>query len=344
MRTFTIKDMLAVEFNLLPTAIYDTFPSVLFGRVLILAVRLGIFEELHKQSRSAEELAGALHIDTHSTRLMLSSLAAMEYLVKSGSRYTLAPQATKWLLQSSPHSICNFLRYVEILHGHWAEIDIAIRTGRPAKTYRERFTADEWRVYTLGMMDLARLLMPHVIKRIRPPHNARKLLDVGASHGLYSLSLCEKYSSLHATLLDLPEVLEYTNVLLGNHPIRNHISFKPGDLTATSLGDEEYDMILAFNIIHGFDSGTNREFCKKAAAALDNGGRLFILDEIIDPHQVGTAIFLPLMTGLNLLNEIGGRTYQFGEIREWCEAAGLSNVRQSRLGVPGVCLVQAEKR
>jgi hypothetical protein len=47
------------------------------------------------------------------------------------------------------------------------------------------------------------------------------------------------------------------------------------------------------------------------------------------------------MVGLNLLNEIGGNTYTFEQIKGWC--AGAAAVKRIRLRFPGVTLVEVVK-
>ena len=106
---------------------------------------------------------------------------------------------------------------------------------------------------------------------------------------------------------------------------------------------EEFDAILAFNIVHGFSPEANDRFLMSLAFALKHGGILYILDQLNDSRSKGVGQLLPLMVGLNLLNEIGGSVYRFEEVKSWCEKAGLKRVKMRRLSVPGVHLVEARK-
>jgi len=278
-----------------------------------------------------------------SIRLLLPPLAAAGYLNKKANIYSLTRQSEKWLVTSSPYSIVNFLRYIELLHKHWMSLEETLSAGHPEKTYMETFTEGEWKTYTLGMMDLAKLLAPHVIPKLKLPSTPIALLDACGSHGLYTIRLCTDNPKLTATIADFPEVLATTREIVRSHGMENRVQLLPCDVTKTQFNAVSYDIVLAFNIIHGFSSEVNRRFIESLITALKPGGSLFILDQLSDWKNKGAGRLLPLLVGLNLLNEIGGSVYRFSEVKSWCEAAGLRDVTLHRLTVPGVHLIGAKK-
>ncbi|MBI4546484.1 MAG: methyltransferase domain-containing protein [Ignavibacteriae bacterium] len=343
MRFLTFRERLSAHLNLLPTAVYDAFPAVLFGRMLVLATRLGFFEALDRQPKTIAELATSLRLHPDSVGLIASSLAANGYLKQTARKYSLAPQAKKWLIKSSPSYLGNLLNYVEILHSHWMYLEETLKHGKPPKPYTEMFAEKEWEIYTYGMMDLARLLLPHISSKLKLPSNAKTLLDIGGSHGLYSIELCKRYILLHATIADFPQVLTCTQQIIKEHRLEHRITLLPCDVTKGSFNTGRYDVVLAFNIVHSFSSEMNVQFFEKTAAALKPGGVVYILDQLKKERAAGVDKLLPLMAGLNILNEIGGNVYSFEEIEQWCESSGLRNVKHHKLSIPGVSLVRAEK-
>ena len=343
MNSLSLRERIAAAFNLLPTAIYDTFPAVLFGCVLVIACRLWIFESLVDHPRTAGEVAGSLQLHPRGVELILASLTASGYVRKKNQKYTLTPQAKKWLLKSSPAYIGNFLAYIGILHSHWNDLEKTLRQGFPPKTYVETFTTEDWTTFTLGMMDLARLTMPYVLPKLTIPLHSRNLLDICGSHGLYSIELCKRYPSLQATIADFPDVLATTGGILQEHGMQERIKTLPCNVLETSFGRETSDVVLAFNIVHGFDEEKNSRLFHVIASALRPGGIVFILDQLEDQGASGAARLLPLMVGLNVFNEIGGSIYSFEKIKTFCRDAGLHAVTLHRLRLPGVTLVRAEK-
>jgi 2-polyprenyl-3-methyl-5-hydroxy-6-metoxy-1,4-benzoquinol methylase len=343
MSDFRFTERAAANLNLLPVALHDAFPAVLFGRVLVLSTRLGLFEALEHRPLNAGEVSAEVKLPGESTELLLASLRAKGYLKKRREHYSLAPQARKWLLRSSPHYIGNFLHYVELLHAHWITLEHSLRYGKPERGYTETFTPREWQIYTDGMMDLARLILPRLLPKLRLPEDARSLLDIGGSHGLYSIELCKRTPGLRATVADLPPVLERTREIVREHGLSDRISLLPCDVTSSSFDLARYDVALLFNIVHGLAPAHNRALLGRIAAALKPGGMIFILDQFKREQSRGADRFLPLMVGINLLNETGGNAYDAGEVRAWCLEAGFTKVGTQRLFLPGLGLLSARK-
>ncbi len=344
MREFTLREYLAASANRLPLAIHHSFTSVLLGRLLVIAVRIGLFEQLAAGDSSATAIAASLRLAPESADLMIRSLASAGYLRTRGSRISLTRQARKWLLKSSPDFIGHFLEYIELLHSRWMSLEESLRSGRPAHPYTETFGETEWKTYTLGMMDLARLILPRVLPRLDVPAGASALLDACGSHGLYTIELLKRQPGLTAVIADLPQVTAITRGIVAAHGFSDRCSLLSCDVTQSGFGSERYDLVLAFNIIHGFTPATNRSFLSSLQTSLKRGGSIAILDQLIEEGRPGVGGLLPLMVGINLINETGGRSYSYRDVRSWLESAGFTGVRQSRVGLPGVHLVQARKR
>ncbi len=343
MRTFTLSERLGAASNVLPTALYDTFPAVLLGRVLTIASRLGLFESLNDHPQTARELASALGLHPKSAELILPALETANYLDRRGEQFHLRPQAKKWLVKSSPHYLGNFLAYIELLHDHWAHLENTIRTGKPPSTYPETFTDKEWQIYTLGMMDLAKLIIPRLMRELRIPAGATELLDLCGSHGLYAIELCKRHPHLKATIADFSQVLATTRRIVEEHRMEERITLMPCDVTRTVFEPLRHDVVLAFNIVHGFNEEANRRFFHTIGATLKRGGIVYVMDQVLPETRSGVRTLLPLMVGINLLNEIGGTIYSFEQIRAWCQGAGLTGTAKRSLPLPGLSLVSARR-
>lgn len=339
----SLRERLAASFNLLPAAVPDTLVSVLFGRLLVAALKLGVFEALSGDPRSIEELSGNLKIPERSAALIAESLEAGGYLRRKGKRYGLSVQSKKWLLKDSAFSIGNFIEYIGLLHERWSTLEETLRAGKPPRSYVESFGANEWRVYTLGMKDLARLTLPRIRHRFVLPASSRTLLDVGGSHGLYSIALCRRYPKLSATIADFPQVLAHTRNIVDESGLGKRITLLPCDVTRSLPRTGSFDAAIAFNIAHGFDAETNRSLFASIAAALRPAGVLYVLDQVRDDRRRGMSRMLPLMVGVNLMNETGGTTYTREELESFIRGAHFGPVRPAARPLPGVSLMSAVK-
>ncbi len=343
MRMFTLLERSAAAMNTLPVALYDAFPAVLFGRILVISARMGVFELLALTPLTADEVASRTDLHPEAAGLLCSALHAAGYLRVSGDRYSLSAQSRKWLVGTSPHFIGNFLAYIELLHHRWETLEESLKKGKPPKGYVDSFTPREWNIYTLGMMDLARLTIPFVGPKLRLPDGAKRLLDCCGSHGLYAIELCRKYPDLSAVIADFPEVLVTTEKIVASHRLSERITLLPCDVTRFPVSDKRYDVVLAFNIVHGFDRETNRNFFRSISSLLSGGGTVYVLDQLRREGRRGAGGVLPLLVGINLMNEIGGSAYRLNDVRGWCHEAGLGRLRHAKLRLPGMDLVSARK-
>jgi ubiquinone/menaquinone biosynthesis C-methylase UbiE len=169
----------------------------------------------------------------------------------------------------------------------------------------------------------------------------QSLLDLGGSHGLYSIECCRRYPSLRATIVDFAEALQHTQRIVEEEGMGFRVQLLAADFTAMELPPSQ-DCVLMFNVLHGLNEEENSALLQRGLQALKPGGKLYILDQLREERRrTGLARFMPLMVGLNLLNEAGGNAYTYEQVKRWC--GGASTVRRIRLRLPGVSLVEATR-
>ncbi len=335
----TLPERLLRRAHLLPLPVMDAFGGVLFGRVLAIAVRRGLFEALAEGPRGCDALARETGLHAEAAALVADASVEAGYLVKRGGGYALSPEGRKWLLKDSPHSLVFLIRYFETLHERWRNVEAAMVDGKPAKVYYEGFSTEDWRVYALAMRDLARLVLPVVMPNIRLRSDASLLVDVGGSHGLYAIESCRRHPGLNAVVMDFGPALQVAGEFVRGAAMEKRIRLLEGDILHTPIPSPA-DCVLLFNVIHGLTGEQNRDLIARALGALRPGGKLFILDQLKSERGgSGLGRFVPLMVGLNLLSESGGTAYHPDQVREWCASA--SSQRRHRLRLPGLTLVVA---
>ncbi|HXX62268.1 MAG TPA: methyltransferase, partial [Bacteroidota bacterium] len=222
-------------------------------------------------------------------------------------------------------------------HRRLGGFEHSLAHGKPLEPYYKSFTEEDWEIYSRGMADLARLLLGDVFRRISVPKLGSCLLDIGGSHGLYALEFCRRFPGGTAVVMDFEGALGYAEALVREAGFGDRVRLVAGDFLSRSF-PEGMDVVFMFNIIHGFDEMTNRELIRRASDSLRPGGKLYILDEMRNGRSA-LSEFIPLMVGLNLLNEIGGRVYSPDEVRDWCKDARKFKVMH--LKYPGVSILEA---
>jgi SAM-dependent methyltransferase len=159
------------------------------------------------------------------------------------------------------------------------------------------------------------------------------MLDIGGSHGYFSVAACRKYPQLRAEVLDLPEAVEQAAPILAAEGMGDRVVHRAGDALTEDLGSETYDLILMFSLVHHFDAETNRSLTARCARALRPGG-LLVIGDLMRPEQPSRASAMDLFYDLYFALTSRSGLWSFAEMAGWQLAAGLKPRKPVHL-VPG---------
>ena len=104
------------------------------GCTLQAAVRLNIFTVIGRTSKSLGEISGAIGCDTRATEFLLNALAALGLLEKDGGSYMNGAGVENLLSRDSSDYLGHILLHHHHLVDGWAQLDVAVRTGKPVQT------------------------------------------------------------------------------------------------------------------------------------------------------------------------------------------------------------------
>jgi SAM-dependent methyltransferase len=337
-----VVEHIAFALGLVPTPLLDSIIALLLARTVMVATRLGVFETMAGQPCRVEDIASQCGTAPAATRKLLDALVGAGYLRLRAGRYALAPVARRWLLKDSPHSLHDAILMQFMDEQFIAQMESFVRTGTPIEMH-EHMTPDTWELYQRGMRSGARLTTPEVALRLPMPRHATALLDIGGSHGYYSVALCRRYPELRATVLDLPEAVAAAAPLLAREGMGERVVHRAENALTADLGRDAYDLILVANLVHHFTEGQNRDLVRRCAHALRSGGRL-VIGEVVRPATPEAAGQIGALTDLYFAITSAGGTWAFAEMADWQRAAGLRPRHPIRLITgPGGGLQVAEK-
>ncbi|AOW99685.1 hypothetical protein BJP34_09645 [Moorena producens PAL-8-15-08-1] len=309
----------ALALGQVPQPAIETQACLILARSIIAATEVGVFEALGSSSLSAQEIAGRCNLNKHALTQLLDALVATDYLAKEKECYTLAPVASKWLLNENESSLYDYT-ISRVLAWEWlTHLEKFIRTGEPLESHN-KMTPHHWQLYHRGMRSIASVAAAEVVQCTPVPTRAQKMLDVGGSHGYFSVTLCRRYPELQAVILDLPEGIEYAAPLLAEEGMGDRVVYKAGNVLTEDLGTNAYDLIFMANLIHHFDEKTNIELFQRLAQALRPGGHLVVQKTIFPSKQDGQ---LGALANLFFSLTSAGSNWSFSEIAQWQQKAGL---------------------
>jgi 2-polyprenyl-3-methyl-5-hydroxy-6-metoxy-1,4-benzoquinol methylase len=154
-----------------------------------------------------------------------------------------------------------------------------------------------------------------------------RVLDVGGGSGAFSMAFVRAGTGISAVVFDLPAVVTLAKSYIESEGFAAQISVAPGDYLHDDLG-AGFDLVFLSAIVHSNSDAENRLLIRKAASALEPGGRVVVSDWIMSDDRIqpiGGALF-----ALNMLvGTEAGDTYTEAEIRSWMQDAGLSDISRT---------------
>lgn len=304
------------------------------------AAYLGVFEAIRDGVVVPSEIAKRIRAEERATTLLLDSLEAFGYLKEKSGRYALTKISEGLFKDPSLVSQDVFWLYKN-LYMFWRENEEdALRTGKPPINAFEWFNQhpNVWKLFHSFELGIAKLIGPKVASDARLPASAKRLIDIGGGHGMYSVLFCKQYPNLSAVVFDSPRPLEDARALIESEKMGDRVSVQEGDFLKDDLG-KGYDVALLFDIIHLFNMETNRELLRRVASSLNPRGWVVIFDQLKGRDFGKVLKAAHGYYGLLFLITTGGQLYTSEEISQLLVGAGFGNVRRKQIRAAGSALI-----
>lgn len=324
-------EWLALKFELAPRGLVDTHAAMLLARTVMAGAELKVFDAIEAGPLTADEIADVCGSAGAPTALLVDALAACGYLRFRNGRFGLTRRAQPWLLSAASLSVRDKL-LLQVAEWRWLEaLEEFVRSGRPLE-FHASMTAEERKLYHRGMRALAGVAGSEVARRIPLPRGARRMLDIGGSHGHFAAEICRRYPNLSAEVMDLPEAIEAAAPSLAEEGLGERLLHRPGDAATADLGSEQYDLVLMSNLAHHLDADHNLDLARRVARSLKFGGA-FVIQEPARAERPGQSGQIAALLGLYfaMQSRPGVRTWTVSEMADWQRQAGLRVCRPGRL-------------
>ncbi len=333
---FSLIEKILLSNNVIPHPFADAASSVGLGFALGCSVKLKIADALSTEFKTVSHIADKAKVSEIGCELILDCLDALGYVQKKANQYAFTKRGYNSLSPESPNNFRYFILFCDYLYKGYIHIDETIKLGkRPQSNMLEEMTDYEWELFSRAMIDISKTNVKEACGKIPVTKSVTQMLDLGGSHGLYSIELCKRNSQLKATVIDLPPVKKYADECIKLHGAAKQVSFLSADFMKDQLPAGN-DIILSFNIIHGLNQLENEQLAQKAFSALNSGGIYVILDQI---KGIGGNSQLSKATtsymALNLLHQAGGKTYTAKEVDLFAKKAGFKKTELRKLNAPG---------
>ena len=341
---FSLIEKILLANDIIPHPFADASSSVGLGFALGCSVKLKIADALSLESQQVNSIAAKANVSPAGCEIILDCLEALGYVSKKEDKYAFTKRGYKCLSPQSQDNFRYFILFCDYLYKSYTTIDETIKLGkRSHSSMLDEMTEYEWELFSRAMIDISKTNVKEVCTKIPVSQTDNKMLDLGGSHGLYSIELCSKHNQLKSSIIDLPPVKKYNDECVAKHHAGGNVSFIASDFMKDDL-PENNDIILAFNIIHGLNLEDNEKLAGKVYASLNQGGKYIILDQI---KGIGGKSQLSKATtaymALNLLHQAGGKTYSHIEVESFAHKAGFKSTELKKLNAPGFGIIICKK-
>jgi hypothetical protein len=295
---------------------------------------LGALREC-RQGLTVEEIAERVETPGHGVLVLLEAGLAANLVRLDDSRYLLTP--TGFYLLTDESTRINMDVVQECCYQPAFYLEESIRSGEPVglqkifgdwKTIYPALPSfpkpalDSWLKWDHYYSDAAfPEALPIVFER-----KPKRLLDVGGNTGKWAIQCAQHCEDLSVTILDLPNVVALAQTNIHERGLQERINTTGVDLLDSSRPfPEGFDAIWMSQFLVCFSEDEILSLLERAAAAMDSGARLYILDNFWDRQSfdIGTFCLQAFSLYFTFLANGRSRMYKASDISRIVNAAGM---------------------
>lgn len=280
------------------------------SQAIYVAATLGIADLLEDGLRSVDELAKATGTHAPTLYRVLRALASVGVFAEVDGRFGSTPLA-EYLRTDTPGSLRDFVRLIgqESFWRSWGHLIHSARTGESA--FHKVYGTDPWEywaahpeeaaVFKAAMTSLSSGVVDAVV-RSYDFSGMGLIVDVGGGEGVLLAAILRTNPSLRGILFDQPHVVGTVGALLKRTGVADRCEIVGGSFfEAVPSGADAY---LLKSVIHDWDDKGTIEILRACRAAMDEGGKLLVVERII---QSGNDPDPAKFSDLNMLVMPGGQ-------------------------------------
>lgn len=299
-------------------------------QAVYVAAKLGLADLLADGPRSSDDLAQATNTHAPSLYRLLRALASLGIFADDGSGHFALTPLAECLRSDVPGS----QRALAIMSGEehykaWGELLYSVQTGKIAfdKLYGMPVfdflskNLEQAKVFDAAMVgvhgrETAAMTDAYDFSGIGV------LADIGGGNGSLLTTVLKKYPAMRGILYDLPGVTERAKASLQAVGLADRCTVIGGNFfESIPAGADAY---LMRHIIHDWDDQKATTILRNVHQALDQSGRLLVIEGVIPP---GNDFSFGKLLDLTMLTIPGGKERTEEEYRMLYEAGGFQLAR-----------------
>ncbi len=298
------------------------------SRALFAAIELKLFGHIAAGARDLAVLSAVTGVPERRLQTLVAALTSVGALARENGAIVNAPAVETYLNPAGRAYFGDYYRlqigrqiYRDMLH-----LDAGLAGDRAAVAHKAMsgWLSDPQEARTFSDAQHAGSMGPALMlsKRLDLT-GARKLLDVAGGTGAYSIAFCRANSSLSATILDLPTVIDIARGYVEGAGLADRIALVAGDAREADWPSGQ-DIVFMSYLLSAIPGEDIPPLLKRAHAALRPGGKVIIHDFMLDATHSGPSSAALFFLSY-LANDPDTVSFTAGDVARWVHAAGFAN-------------------
>jgi 2-polyprenyl-3-methyl-5-hydroxy-6-metoxy-1,4-benzoquinol methylase len=319
--------------QLTPERFFETARGFQRTAALKTGIDLGLFTAIAEGANDVPTLAKRCAASERGIRILSDYLTVLGFLSKERGKYRLTAESDLFLNQKSPAYIgcsIDFLCGPAEMNG-MQNLTETVRQGKPQVAPALEPDSAVWVSFAKNMMPLIAPGAHAMAAQISLPADREvRVLDIAASHGMWGISIAQRFPRAHIVALDWPAVVKVGKENAAKAGLGPRYSTIEGDAFTVDLGGF-YDAILLPNLLHHFDAQTNEKLLKKCHGHVREGGLVAIAEFVPNDDRVAPPVQAEFALTM-LASTEAGNAYTLAELQGMLTHAGFRDVDARPLG------------
>jgi predicted transcriptional regulator len=307
------------------------------------AVELALFDEIAAGAETIDDLASRLRVDRSALARLIRALAAIGFVTQAEERVSLTGCGSALVDGGIASSIRSWTflvggEYLQL----WGNLARSVRTGAPV--FESVFACSPWKhredhpalndaFNRVTSAEQTRAIA--ALLRAVDLAECRCVMDVGGGHGNLLAGALTKHPGLGGILFDLPHVVAGAEASLRKIGVAERCRVIGGSFLERIPAGADVQILK--HVLHNWDDERCGTILRNARAAIENDGKLLILENVVPADDVGAALPI-VMLDIHMLVVHGGRERTLAEYKALLESAGfrLGRYMATRAGAPDI--------
>lgn len=323
--------------------IFDAMRGVHINQTLRAAVKLNLFNLLAENPLTVEAIRTGLGLHGRGLCDFLDTLVSLGLLERDGNgkdaRYKNTEEISLFMVEDSPYYIgWSFEDRMKVFEQSWAALAEALKTGKPVRQdikdsggkdlFELNYQTDEGARTFVEGMNFGQLVSFTDFSGKFDFSGSHTLCDIGGANGLLSVLVAGQHKHMKCINFDLPALEFYALKKINESGLSERITIVNGNFFEDDF--PRADIITMGNILHDWNLEQKKMLIGKAYDALPDGGRLVVIENIIDNERRENTAGL-LMAVQMLLVTDGGFDFTALDFDSWAREAGFKKTSSLHL-------------